>query len=75
MLEGNITSETTLTRSKAPVLSVTWYSRTQAALETKQYPIYEIVRPQGSTHYKLKTQAPDYVATVAIGIASATPAD
>jgi hypothetical protein len=75
VLEGDITNQATLARFKDPVLSVTWYSQTQTELGTQQYPIYELVRPQGSTHYKLKTAAPNEVATVSIGIAGATPID
>ena len=75
VLEGDITNQATLARYKDPVLSVTWYSKTGTELETQHYQIYELVRPQGSAHFKLKTNAPSYVATVALGIASATPID
>ena len=73
VLEGDIANAATLARFKDPVLSVTWYSQTQTELETKQYPVYEVLRAQGTAHYKLKTEAPDYVASIAIGIAGATP--
>ncbi|GAB3730729.1 hypothetical protein GCM10027594_12740 [Hymenobacter agri] len=73
VLEGDITSQATLARFKDPVLSVTWYSQTETELSTHEYPIYEIVQPQGTTHYKLKTNAPSEVATVSIGISDATP--
>lgn len=72
VLEGDITNQATLARYKDPVLSVTWYSQTQTELGSQQYPIYDVVRSHGSTHYKLKTAAPSEVATVSIGIAGAT---
>ncbi len=75
VLEGDITNQATLALFKDPVLLVTWYSQTQTELGTQQYPIYELVPPQGKTHYKLKTAAPNEVATISIGIAGATAID
>ena len=57
---------------KDSMLSVTWYSKTHTEVGTKEYPIYELVPAQGTAHYKLKTDAPGYVATVALGISGAT---
>ena len=73
VLEGDIFNQATLARFKDPVLSVTWYSQTQTELGTQQLPIYEVMGPQDSKHYKLKTDAPSEVATVSIGITGATP--
>lgn len=73
VLEGDIASSATLATYKDPVLSVTWVSKTDTELETVEYPVYEVVRSQGSTHFKLKTKAPNYVASVRVGIAGATP--
>jgi len=73
VLEGDIASTATLATYKDPVLSVTWVSKTDTDLETVEYPVYEVVRSQGSTHFKLKTKAPNYVASVRVGIAGATP--
>jgi hypothetical protein len=72
VLEGDIANVATLANFKDPVLSVTWYSKTGTQVGTKEYPIYELVQAQGTTHYKLKTDAPGYVATVALGISGAT---
>jgi hypothetical protein len=72
VLEGYIANGATLANFKDPVLSVTWYSKTQTELGTKEYPIYELVRAKDATHFKLKTDAPNYVATVALGITGAT---
>lgn len=72
VLEGDITSTATLATYKDPVLSVTWYTKTHTELGTQQYPVYELLRPHGAAHYKLKMAAPSEVATVAIGIAQAT---
>ncbi len=72
VLEGYIGSAATLATFKDPVLSVTWYSKTGTELDTKEYPIYELVPAKGKIPFKLKTNAPDHVATVALGIAGAT---
>ena len=72
VLEGDIANQATLASYKDPLLAVTWFSKTGTELDTKQYPIYELVRAQQSKHIKLKTNAPDYVASVSIGIAGAT---
>jgi hypothetical protein len=75
VLEGDIASKATLATYKDPVLTVTWYSKTQTEIGTQQYPVYELLRPHGSTHFKLKTSAPGEVASVAMAISSATPVE
>lgn len=72
VLEGDIANTATLANFKDPVLTVTWYSKTGTEVGAKEYPIYEVVQAQGTTHYKLKTDAPSFVATVALGISGAT---
>jgi hypothetical protein len=39
VLEGDIASAATLATYKDPVLSVTWYSKTQTEIGTQQYPV------------------------------------
>jgi hypothetical protein len=75
VLEGDIVSKASLATFKDPVLSVTWYSKTQTEIGTQQYPVYELLRPQSSAHFKLKTSAPGEVASVAMGITNATPVE
>jgi hypothetical protein len=75
VLEGDIVSKASLATYKDPVLLVTWVSNTGTELETQQYPVFEVVRTQGSTHFKLKTSAPGYVASVRMGISGATPVE
>lgn len=72
VIEGDIANQATLANFKDPVLAVTWYSKTNTELTTQNYPLYELVRAQQTQHFKLKTDAPDYVATIRVGIASAT---
>lgn len=72
MIEGDVFNQATLANFKDPVLSVTWYSKTNTEPDTKSYPVYELVQAQHSRHFKLKTEAPGYVATVALGISDAT---
>jgi len=73
VLEGDIVSKATMATYKDPVLTVTWYSKTKTEIGMEQYPVYEVLNPHGSTHFKLKTSAPGEVASVAMGISSATP--
>jgi hypothetical protein len=75
VIEGDVANQATLVNFKDPVLSVTWYSKTNTELETKTYPVYELVQAQHTRHCKRKTEAPGYVATVALGIADATPVE
>jgi hypothetical protein len=75
VLEGDIVSKASLATYKDPVLSVTWYSKTQTEIGTQQYPVYELLRPHGSTHFKLKTSAPGEVASVAMSVSGATPVE
>ncbi|QKG56973.1 hypothetical protein GKZ68_10260 [Hymenobacter sp. BRD128] len=75
VLEGDIASKATLATYKDPVLTVTWYSKTQTEIGTQQYPVYELLRPQGAAHFKLKTDAPGEVASVAMSISGATPVE
>ncbi|RZK24078.1 MAG: hypothetical protein EOO56_02785 [Hymenobacter sp.] len=73
VLEGDIVNTATLANFKDPMLAVTWYSKTGAELGTKQYPVYELVRAQRTTHFRLQTIAPGYVATVNMGVSDAIP--
>jgi hypothetical protein len=73
VLEGDIESKATLATFKDPVLSVTWYSKTQTEIGTQQYPVNELLRPQSSAHFKLETAAPGEVASVIMGVYEATP--
>lgn len=75
VLEGYIASGATLATYKDPVLSVTWYSKTQTEIGTQQYPVYELLRPHGSAHFKLKTSAPSEVASVAMSVSDAIPVE
>jgi hypothetical protein len=75
VLEGDIVSKASLATFKDPILSVTWYSKTQTEIGTQQYPVYELLRPQSSAHFKLKTSAPGEVASVAMSISEATPVE
>jgi hypothetical protein len=72
VLEGTITNQATLATFKDPVLAVTWYSKTNTELGTQTYSVYELVRAQGAKRFKLKTNAPGYVASVAMGIGGGT---
>lgn len=72
VLEGYIANAATLADYKDPMLSVTWYSKTGTEVGTKQYPVYEVVRAKAAVPFKLKTDAPDYVARVTMDVSDAT---
>jgi hypothetical protein len=75
VLEGDIANTATRATYKDPLLLVTWFSEAGIELGTKQYPLYELVRAQGSMHFMLKTEAPSYVAAAGMDIATATTVD
>jgi hypothetical protein len=75
VLEGDIANTAGLASFKDPVLTVKWYSKANTQIDTKQYQIYELVRAQHTTHFKLKTSAPDYVESVSMGVLEATSLD
>ncbi|MDO7887942.1 hypothetical protein [Hymenobacter cheonanensis] len=70
---GDIVSKASLATCKNPVFLVAWYSKAQTEIGTQQYPACEVLSPHGSPLFKLKTAAPGEVASVAMGISSATP--
>jgi hypothetical protein len=72
VLEGDIANTATLANFKDPVLTVQWFSKTHTQIDTKQYQIYELIPAQGSTHFKLKTEAPSDVKSAAFGVLEAT---
>ncbi|MVN78110.1 hypothetical protein GO988_17410 [Hymenobacter sp. HMF4947] len=75
VLEGDIANTASLATFKDPVLTVRWYSKTKTEIDTKQYQIYELVRAHHTTHFKLKTDAPDCVESVSMGVLDATPVE
>jgi hypothetical protein len=72
VLEGDIANTATLANFKDPVLTVQWFSKTHTRIDTKHYQIYELVPAKGSTHFKIKTEAPEYVESAAFGVLEAT---
>jgi hypothetical protein len=75
VLEGDIHNSASLASFKDPVLRVTWLSKTGTEINTVQYQICEYVRAHRTTHFKLKTLAPDDVESVSMGVFEATPID
>lgn len=72
VLEGDIANTATLANFKDPVLTVQWFSKTHTKIDTRQYQIYELIPAQGSTHFKLKTEAPSEVESASFGVLEAT---
>lgn len=72
VVEGTLTNNATMATFKDPVLLVTWMSKTNTAMRTNQYPVYEYLGPRESVPYKLKVHGPNKYSTVSIAIKSAT---
>lgn len=68
VLEGDIRNSATLASFKDPVVEVEWRSKTNTVIDRQHYRVYELVRPHRTVHFKLKTAAPDEVASVSMGV-------
>jgi hypothetical protein len=75
VLEGEIANSASVANFKDPVLTVNWYSKTHTKLDTKQYRIFELIQAHHSIPFKLKTEAPSYVASVSMEVLEATLAE
>lgn len=54
VLEGTISNSATLANFKDVKINITWLSKTNSELESKEYTIYELVSAKGSATFKLK---------------------
>ncbi|HKO82456.1 MAG TPA: DUF4339 domain-containing protein [Chitinophagaceae bacterium] len=72
VLEGTLTNMATWANFKDPVVSVTWLSKTNTALATSRYPVYEYLGAKKTISYKLKVKAPAKYNSVKASVESAT---
>lgn len=69
---GTIKNSATMANFKDIILSVTFYSQTETAIETKDFTIYEYYKPNTSTNFELKVYPPEAMAKFGIEVKNAT---
>jgi len=74
-VHGTIKNSATLAKFKDIVLTVTYYSQTETAIESKDFTIYEFYTPNSSTPFELKVYPPETMAKFGIEIKTATAVD
>lgn len=73
VLKGTLNNSATQTNFKDPVILITWLSKTNTALGTTSYPLYEYLAAGKTIPYKLKVKAPFKYSDARIAVESATP--
>ena len=71
-IRGTISNSATIAKFKDVVLTVTYYSQTETAIETKDYIIYEFYAPNTTNNFELKVYPPETMAKFGIEIKGAT---
>lgn len=74
-IHGTIKNTATLAKFKDIVLTVTFYSQTNTAIESKDFTIYEFYAPNTITPFELKVYPPEAMAKFGIEIKTATATD
>ena len=69
---GTIKNSATIAQFKDVVVTVTFYSQTETAIETKDYVFYELYAPNSTTNFELKIYPPEAMAEFGIEIKNAT---
>lgn len=72
-VHGVITNKATVATYKDAVVKVTYYSKTNTEIGSKEYTIYEIFTPHSSTNFELKIDNYKDVSTIGWDVISATP--
>jgi len=72
---GTIKNSATMAKFKDIVLTVTFYSQTQTAIESKDFTIYEFYKPNTATLFELKVYPPEAMAQFGVEVKTATAAD
>lgn len=72
VVEGSLTNTARLASFKDPVITITWLSKTNTALATTNYPLYEYLGASKTILYKLKVKAPAKYAAIKASVESAT---
>jgi hypothetical protein len=74
-IHGTIKNTATMAKFKDIVLTVTYYSQTETAIESKDFTIYEFYSPNSTTPFELKVHPPESMAKFGIEIITATATD
>lgn len=74
-IHGTIKNSATIAKFKDVVVTVTFYSQTETAIETKDYVIYEFYSPNTSKKFDLKVYPPEAMAKFGVEIKNATAVD
>lgn len=61
VIEGVVVNSAKIAAYKDAVLSVSFYSKTDTFLGTKEHTVYEIFAPQSTRSYKIKVYGPDAI--------------
>src|SRR5436190_14991812 len=64
VLEGTLHNSSPHTNFKDPVLLVTWLSKTNTAIGTTRFPLYEYLGAGNIIQYKLKVKAPSKIGDI-----------
>ncbi len=74
-IHGTIKNTARMAKFKDIVLTVTYYSQTETAIESKDFTIYEFYTPNSTTPFELKVYPPETMAKFGIEIKTATATD
>jgi hypothetical protein len=74
-IRGTITNSATIAKFKDAVVTVTFYSQTKTAIETKDYIMYEFYAPNSTKNFELKVYPPETMVKFGIEITGATAAE
>lgn len=74
-IHGTIKNTATMAKFKDIVVTVTFYSQTETAIETKDFVIYEFYEPNSLNKFELKVYPPEAMAKFGIEIKGATASD
>lgn len=74
-IKGIIKNSATVAKFKDVVLTVTFYSQTQTAIEEKDYVLYEFYNPNSETPFLLHVKEPEATKHFGISIKNAIPVE
>ena len=75
IITGTIKNSATMAKFKDVVLTVTFYSQTETAIESRDFTVYEFYNPNTETPFELKVYPPETIAKFGVDIKDATAAD
>ena len=74
-IHGTIKNTATIAKFKDIVLTVTYYSQTETAIESKDFVIYEYYGPNSETPFELKVYPPEAMKKFGIEVKDAVSAE